>query len=408
MGSLSPGQIALLIVAGLAGAGVIISLIRSRKTFSGYGEIVEEVGRIAQAIGGDVFRDGTDVVVAGSYYGSQCVVRFSNAENTPGMNIRMPAAATFQLSVAHAGARVGGEGGRMLVKLGNATFDQRFATRTDHLTEAKLFLQSSASEHLQKLACSTNTFVSIGNGAIELSELVIPTPDTCRHVLEHLGSMSEVATRLRSMPGSDRVKLVSFKRERQVAGRIAIVVGVVVALGSVFAATRLPSRPAFSDVNATMVNGIPPADALLVRDVQRWQVADTDSFDPNAATWLRNQGHQPAGRIEADFSGMGPANDVAYLLVGPDGHRRIVIIARHATHLDGEMVDVGLIARIPKSAVASIQWKGGRAPEDVLGDGLLVVQGKGEAQSSVVFFLKSSGTVSGAPADYQQISLPQS
>jgi hypothetical protein len=408
MGSLSAGQITLLIVGGLAAAGVIISLIRSRATFAGYHDLAEEVGRLKQAIGGDVFRDGSDVVVAGTYYHTQCVVRFSNAEHTPGVNIRMPAAATFQLSVAHAGARVGSEGGRILVRTGNGNFDHRFATRTDHPTEAKLFLQSSAAEHLQKLACSNNTLVSISKGTIELSELVIPMPNTCSHVLEHLESMSELAERLRAMPGSDRVKLVTFKRERQVAGRIAIAVGVVVALGSVFAATKVPSQPAFSEVNATMANGIPPADALLVRDAQRWRVAGANDLDATAAAWLSGHGQQAAGRIEADFSGMGSPTDVAYLLIGPDGRRRIVIVAQHTTRLDGEMVDVGLIARVRKNAIPDIQWKGGKAPEDILGDGLLVVQGKGDTQSSVVFFLKSSGTVSGAPADYQQISLPPS
>src|SRR6266699_1263895 len=69
MGSLSPGQIALLIIAGLAAAGVVISLIRTRRTFAGYGEIEDQVRRLSQTMGGEVFRDGSDVVVSGTYYG---------------------------------------------------------------------------------------------------------------------------------------------------------------------------------------------------------------------------------------------------------------------------------------------------------------------------------------------------
>ena len=407
MGHLSPGQVALLILAALSATGVVISLLRRWSTFAGYEEIADEVRRLAQAISAEVFRDGADVVVSGRYKDRQAVVRFSNAENTPGLNLRMPAATTFHLSVAHASARVGSEGGRILVRTGNANFDARFATRTDHFTEAKLFLGDAKAEQLQKLACSNNTFLTLSGGVIELSELVIPDTNTCGHVLEHLESMAELEIALRAMPGSDRVKVVSIKRERQVAGRIAIAVGVAVALGSVLAATKMPSAPVFDEVNATLANGIPPADAVLIRDAQRWRVAGAYDLDPTASAWLRNQGQQPAGRIKADFSGLGSAQDVAYLLIGPNERHRIAILAKHANHLDGEMMGAALIARIPKGVIGSIQWKGGKAPDNILGDGLLVVQQQGNTQSAVVFFLSPSGTVSGAPVDYQQINAAQ-
>lgn len=405
MGSLTPVEIAVLIVAVLAMVGFIIARVRSRIIFSGYEEIAAEVKRFSRAISGEVVRAGSDLVVEGTHRDVPVMARFSNAETTPGVLIHMPAPTTFQLSVAHLSTQIG-QSGRMLVRTGNEMFDARFATRTDHPTEARLFLRPAVTSLLQKLACSNNTFLIIGSGAIELSELVTPLPNTSAHLLEHLRAMAELFTALGAMPGADRVSVVAVHHERHLAGRIAIAVGVVVALGVIFAATRAPKRASFYDVNASVASGIPPAEAQLLRNAPAWRVATADDFDPIAAAWLRSQGRKPEGRIKADFFGRGEADDVAYLLIGPEGRRRIAILANHANALDGEMVDVALIARIPQSAVANIEWKGQKPPEDMLGDGLLVVQRHGDSYTSVVFFLSHAGTVSGAPVDYQQISLP--
>ena len=405
MGSLTPIQIALLIVAGVSTAGVIANLIRRGRTLSGYEEIAPEVMRLGKALRAETFRDHMDVVISGSFNGVPAVVRFSNAENTPAVNVRMPAAATFQLSVCHIRAKAR-EGGRNLIKTGNAAFDARFATRTDQVTVAGLFLHGTATRVLERLACSRNTFLTVGNGAVELSELLLPTPNTGEHILEHLRAMAELGQLLRSMPGSDRIKVATMQRDHHVAVRLAMVVGVAAALASVYTANKTPSTAAPMNVNATVANGIPPAEALLLRDAKSWRVAAADDFDTTVAAWMRGQGQKVAGRITADFSGTGAAHDVAYLLIGPEQRRRIAILANHTSRVDGEMVNAGAIARIPKSAVSRIEWRGGKAPEGILGDGLLVVQRRGDMESAVVFFLSSKGVVSGAPANYQQISFP--
>jgi hypothetical protein len=384
--NLTPLQISLMIVSGLAVLGVVIAAMRTLLTYYGFGDISKEAKDVTRALAGTAFRDASDLVISGKSAGTPVVVRFSNKESTPGLNIRVAAPATFRLSIVHNSNPVP-DAPQNEVKTGNFRFDSRFNTYTSGVTEAKMFLHPNVVSLLTQVACSNNTFVTIGNGTVEVSELLIPKPNTGLHVLEHVKAMVELARELKTMPGSDRVKLVSIAPEKQVAGRVAIAVGAVIAVSSIYAATKVPSQPAFQEVNATLQNGIPPADALLVRDAQQWRVATTDDFDSIPAAWLRNQGRTPVGRILGDFSGRGERNDVGYLLIGPAGRKKIVMLANHANALDGEMVNVALIARIPHNTISKIQWEGGMPPDKPQGDGLLVVQKQGEKQTSVVFFL---------------------
>ncbi len=404
MGSLTPVQIALLIIGFLAAIGVIITFVRTQMTYSGYGEVSGEVRRLGRALHGEVFRDGGDVVVSGTWDKQTVVVRFSNEENTPGLNIRMPAPATFQLSVSPAGGQVT-EGGRVVARTTDDMFDARFTTRTDQPTQAHMFLTRTTTGLLQRLACSQNTYLSVGRGEIELSELVIPPLDPAEHVIDHLKAMSALSTSLRSMPGAEKVKVAHIEREHHVAARIAMVIGASVALGSIFAATRVPQRPA-SGANETFASGILPADASLIREAGSWRAATPPDMDLAAVRWLHGNGLQPAGRVEGDFAGSGSPSDAAYLLVDGEGRRRLVIIAGHQNRYDAIYPYLALVARIPKTAINSIQWAEREGPpEHIVGDGVLVVRGRDDASSGIVIFLTADGIASATPVNYQQISV---
>jgi hypothetical protein len=82
----------------------------------------------------------------------------------------------------------------------------------------------------------------------------------------------------------------------------------------------------------------------------------------------------------------------------------VVIIADNDVRYDTEFPYIGLVARIPKAEVAGIRWEG-RPPENVVGDGLLLVRKPDDAKSGVVVFLNGNNVISGAPANYQNISL---
>jgi len=401
MGSHSPLQIALWIVSGLAAIGVVVTYLRTRMTYAGYEDIIGDIRKLGTSIKGDVFRDGADVVVSGAWEKNPVVVRFSNQENTPGLNMRMPAAATFQLSVAAAGQQLT-EGPRTPVKTADDMFDARFTTRTDQPMNARMLLTKNVTATLQRLACSKNTYVAIGGGLIEQSELVIPSPDTARHVMEHLKAMASLAGSLRALPGAEKVKLYTIQHERHVLARAVMAVGVFVAVASIIAAMQVPPRAAESGANDSLANGIMPIDVNFINGANRWHAATVNDLDPGGVEMLRTYGVEASGRVPGDYSGTDNHQDVAYLLINDQNKRRVVIIAGHQNKYDAMYPSIGLIARVPKNALESIQWKGG-GPGSVDADGLLLVRQPEDPESGVVIFVNSDGVKSALPKSWHDV-----
>src|SRR5437868_2234981 len=310
MGS-NPILVALAIVAGVALLGLIISSMRSTANFKGYEEEAADAREISRGIKGEIFRDGDDLVVSGTFRKWPVVVRFSFAENTPGLNVRMRVPANFTLSVVPKGQRA--TEGRVLVRTSDEMFDARFATRTDHPTQARMFIGGkTALTHLMKLCCSSKTFLTLATGNLELSELVIPTPYAARHVLDHLNSMSILATALREMPGADALKIEPYEREKSRVVQLTLAAGVVTAVLVVAAALEKPKDTASSivhDVQVKAPEGVLPADAAHMGNVEHWRLGLRSDFDPTGAGWMRGAGHDPSGRLEGKYAGAGRRPD---------------------------------------------------------------------------------------------------
>lgn len=402
MGTHSPLQIALFIVAGLAAIGVTVTYLRTRMTFSGYEEILHDIRKIGASIKGETFRDGSDVVISGTWEKNPVVVRFSNQENTPGLNIRMPAAASFQISVAGKENQVS-EGPRTPVKTADEMFDARFTTRTDQPMSARMLLTKPVTAVFQKLACSKNTYIQLGGGVIEHSELVIPEP-AASHVMDHLKSLAALAAALRNMPGAEKVKILKIEHERHVFARAVMAVGVLVAIGAVVAAIQVPSTNAIA-ANESLSNGILPADAVLISNAGVWHAATPAELDPAGAEQLRVFGVTPAARVSGDYSGTANGQDAAYLLVNPEGKRRVVILAGHQNRYDVQFAAVGMIARVPKDVVGSIRWKNDKGPTNVPGDGLLIVRQANKADGAVVMFVGADSITSFTPVSWHDVQL---
>jgi hypothetical protein len=341
-------------------------------------------------------------VISGTWEKNPVVVRFSNQENTPGLNIRMPAAASFQISVTGAGTPVS-EGPRTPVKSADDMFDARFTTRTDQPMQARMLLTKQVTAVLQKLACSKNTYIQFGGGVIEQSELVIPS-QAASHVMDHLKSLAALAAALRNMPGAEKVKILKIEHERHVLTRAVMAAGVVVAIASIVAAVQVP-KPIPTGANETLNNGIMPIDASLISDASSWHAANASEMDAGGVEMLKGYGIGPSGRVAGDFTGNGTGQDAAYLLVNGEGKRRIVIVGAHQNRYDARFGAIALIARIPKDVVASIHWKNDKAPAGVSGDGLLVVRDASDPGSGVVVFLTPEAITSFIPNSWQDVQL---
>src|SRR5207248_8411028 len=130
--------------------------------------------------------------------------------------------------------------GRVAIRTGNDVFDSRFVARTDHPTQVRMLLsQKKIMRQLEKLCCSSRTFLTMNNGVMELSELMIPENSLVRHVLDHIDSLSEITKTLHEMPGAESVNIAPVPREETtLATKSVVAAGALAALMVVFVAAK--------------------------------------------------------------------------------------------------------------------------------------------------------------------------
>jgi hypothetical protein len=399
---MSPIQTTVLIVALVTIVGVVISFLRKSSAMAGYDEIKAEVPRIASALRAQLFRDGEDLVLTGNYKGRPAQVRFSYDENTPGLNIRMQAPVSFTFSSVPKGARA--TEGRVLMRTGSDMFDAKFASRTDHPTQAKMLVGSrSVLQGIEKLCCSQKTYLTMTRGNIELSELIIPQPYTGRHVIDHLDSMSVIAKAVENIPGAETVKVVPYKREKTTpVFRIALAIAAVAALVGVFFI-----RPAETDLRAAAgasipkAEGVDPVDAARIGGIADWHAMRPEEYDADVRDTLRGAGLEANGRFTLDLGNN--QRDVVYVLASDSAKYRLVVLQDGTTLYDTQFTSLVGALPIPKSSFDQIEWRSKpRANPD--SDGVLVLtRSNGELQPSA-FFFSQGRIISGVPAHWQSIS----
>lgn len=387
------------VTAVLAG---IIYLVQRRNLYRGYEQIIEAARQIAAATKADTFRDGDDLVIAGSFQNFPSIVRFSYNQNTPGLHIEMHAPSTFDLLLAP--KKVTTTKGRTVVRTGNATLDSRFNARTDHPTQSRmLFGDKNALSHLEKLCCSTNTDFAVSTGKMDLTELSIPGY-AGRHVLDHLESLGALAALLARMPGAHEIKLEPVKQKRQTwvfqALGAALLLSIIVVLFSVpdKKAAEAPQSAAYVPA------GMEPLDAERLQHLNGWRVAGADDFSPAATQFLQQHGLTPVGRFKGDFSGRNAASDSAYLLIDSQGKRRITMLAGGVSVYDAIYDQLELIAVVPKANLASIQSTT-QSKFDSDGDGLLLVRNVSDPTSGLILVRHGQEMDSARPLDFTAINL---
>jgi hypothetical protein len=142
----------------------------------------------------------------------------------------------------------------------------------------------------------------------------------------------------------------------------------------------------------------------MIPGLERSRLATVEDFDSDAVSWLRGFDQQASGKISGAYSGF--SESTAYILVGRENERRVVILADGQRRYDAEYPVIALAARVPKGLIQEITWADPSPPE-ADGDGLLIVRAADAPASGVVLFLRRTRVVSGNPADYRQIPLRQ-
>ncbi|HYG98314.1 MAG TPA: hypothetical protein VD837_04225 [Terriglobales bacterium] len=404
MQSLPPLAIPVTIVMAVVFVGAIIAFLRDRGRFSGYKNLMADALRLGKSLSGEVFRDGQDLVVSGTYSNRPVQVRFSHSENTPGLNIRLGAPSNINLFLGPRSAKA--KEGRILLRTPDEMFNTRVEARSDHPTQAKLLLSSrGVMPALTKLCRSSNTYIRVTTGMVELIDLAPPSPSTVTNVRVQLESLNALAAPLAEMPGAEKVRVEPLKRERRLMLRAAIAAGVVAAAGAVLIAVQSSKTPAHSQIMRKDVSAeIARTDAAIIPGANKWHVASESSFDPDGTTWLRAQKIAVAGRVSADFAGAGAQSDAAYVLESSGEKKRVVILSHSERIYDASFNYVGIAARVPKAVISSIEWAG-TPPANPDGDGLLLTRAPHDRASGIIIFRQGGRIISAVPKDYQTIRL---
>lgn len=389
------------IIVGIV--GIIVFWVRRFAVFLGYKAIQPDVLQVAELLNTDPYREGSDVVIAGHYGGFPTIVRFSHKINTPGLDIQMRVPATFGFSLMPKNSFRGE--GRVLLRTGSAALDRRFNARSDNAVEFKMLSAGSATlGSLEQLCCSTQSGLVLKDRTMELSELTIP-PFTANHVFDHLQSMLTVAKGVSEMPGTDRVKVEPLpRRGSSWPVRVALAGGLVCLVALLFTQPYNHSSANTNVISPAPPPGIMPADAARLQQLQGWRVAKADDFSNSALRVLRERNLVPSGHIAGDFSGQGSEDDSAYLLVDAEGKRRVSLLARGMVAYDAIFSKVDLLARVPNTNLAKIQWMA-KPQFTADGDALLVVQNANDPTASVVLLRHGTQTYSARPKDFTKIDL---
>ncbi len=383
---------------------------------------------VAQILKTEAAQVDGDLVVTGKYGRTPATVRFSSDPQKPPLliqlEIKLPAwlnagsftsgqQAYFTFSVVPRESVVKERG--TIMPTGSQALDARFITRCDNPTGAKAFVQDKQTQaELQKLCCSPKTSLRIHGVNMELTEM--GGAQNGRHILAHLESMGKLAGAAppvsgrpgkKGMTGSfqlpagmslPKMSAPRFMGERGpiiLAGGAALLIVALVGWNMLQVKEEDPSGPPA---------GVAAADVALIPDANRWALVTEKDLDPAGVDWMRRGGQPAAARITGDFAGSGSATDVAYVLKRRGGMLRVVLLSGGRNKYDTNYSPLALVARIPKSALADVQWaeKVPLAPD---GNGLLIVRKTDDPETAVVVMLIKGKAVTGRPPNYRDLRL---
>ena len=148
--------------------------------------------------------------------------------------------------------------------------------------------------------------------------------------------------------------------------------------------------------------GVASEDIGLIPSLANYRLVTPEDFDSQAVSWLLGLGQQASGKILGFYSAFKQSS--AYILVGKQNARRVVILADGKLRYDGEFPVIAVAARVPKQLIPEITWAD-PSPPLTDGDGLLIVRSFDAPSSGVILFLQGDQVITANPTDYRQIPL---
>jgi hypothetical protein len=397
--------IALAAAALVAIAGVFSEWLARQRRLRGYGEIAADIRSMATALHGEVDRDGNDLLLRVNVQDWPVLVRFSNSANEPGLNIRTPVAGKLAFycvprSTTHSPHPES-------LPTGDSQFDSRFRVTASEPFLGKLLLGiDPVVGLLQRICCSSTTSLSMEDRYLEVSESLIPEDNLALHVSDHIADLARLAHITRNVVGVDASHIKPFRRApnwfRVVYSSIAVgLVGVGLWLGRPAGPVKVVETPSTAPKHT-----IPSADAARIPNLKNWRLLEAGDFSAIATAYLQQQGRRPEGQIEASFSGA--SADSAYLLINTASNPqpvRLILIINQQVRFDANMPRIDVAARIPKSRLSGIEWRGHTPVGEPDGDGLLIVRDYGDPSSAIVLYWSGVQVLSGNPKDFHLIAL---
>jgi hypothetical protein len=317
----------------------------------------------------------------------------------------MQAPVSFTLSVVPKGERA--TEGRVLIRTGNDMFDAKFATRTDQPTQAKMVVTSkSMLASIEKLCCSSKTFLTLTRGTIEQAELMIPQPATGRHVIDHLEQMSALAKGVSEIPGAESVKVVPYEREKSApVFRLVLAAGAICALIAAFVIQPTKAQPELSGGNSAsnIADGVTMVDARAMGSLRGLRAATEADFDGSVRATLKGAASELNGRVPLDLDGDQQA-DVAYWLISESGPAHFVVLRNGRKIYDTNYPNIAGIARVPADEIARLAWQ--QKPRgNAAGDGVMVVGRTDQGYTATVLFLYGDRPDFGTPTRWESVNV---
>lgn len=401
-------ELAVLVAIAIAAVGFAFEFVRARMRLKGFSEVGKDLRTLALDLNGEIDRDGDDLLLRGNYGHWPVMIRFSRSEYEAGVSIQMPVPAHVTLYCYPVGHQ--GEEGQTPLAISDERFMAHFRLSTNNTPlDVSMILSSPAVlSELSKITDS-QTYLTLENRTLELSEAVI--------VPEHLGSrlmgrvrgMTRIASEAAEVHGSGHIP-ATHKKPRNyfrfgymgTAALILIVLAISVFLG------RRPAKAEAEVLPKPSAMSIPAALSSQIPQLQGWHVASANEFDVDATAWLQQQGQRPNGHIAANLdSDQSP--DEAYVFKrepGPPGTNgsRFVLFIDNKERYDAEMPQIDAVARISKDALGSVEWRGKRVSTPAAG-GVIVIQRYRDPSSAIVFFVSGSKLVSAVPKDFRNMNL---